>query len=220
MSISILLFIAGVLFSFEPPFEEHQGKRLRRYLVSCARKYRQMLESLLHEVNRTDTTITLKHSLTKDRYVVFQVPVQPSEWHRTLLIPQAWSLFMVRAYEACLEVCDLYSSGATAQIVKVVQNGCLSVKINKRIENCHCTGLVLLTFRHWYKKGRCRKLVFNVSLLCVWFFCFIVGPKSRVRHAVQSWPYPGRWRTENQTNEFVALVIQNVMITTKTQNLC
>ncbi|CAH3022453.1 unnamed protein product, partial [Porites evermanni] len=71
---------AGVLFSFEPPFEEHQGKRLRRYLVSCARKYRQMLESLLHEV-----------------------PVHPSEWHRTLLIPQAWSLFMVRAYEACLE---------------------------------------------------------------------------------------------------------------------
>ena len=114
MSISILLFIAGVLFSFELPFEEHQGKRLRRYLVSCARKYRQMLESLLHEVHRTDTTITLKHSLTKDRYVVFQVPVQPSEWHRTLLIPQAWSLFMVRAYEACLEVCDLYSSGATA----------------------------------------------------------------------------------------------------------
>ena len=41
---------AGLLFSFEPPFEEHQGKRVRRYLVNCARRYRQMVESLLHEV--------------------------------------------------------------------------------------------------------------------------------------------------------------------------
>jgi len=71
---------AGLLFSFEPPYEEHQGKRVRRYLVNCARRYRQMLESLLHEV-----------------------PVQPSEWHRTLLMPQAWSSFMNRAYHACVE---------------------------------------------------------------------------------------------------------------------
>ncbi|XP_044183101.1 focadhesin-like isoform X2 [Acropora millepora] len=71
---------AAVLFSFEPHFEEHQGKRLRRYLVNCARRYRQMLESLLHEV-----------------------PVQPSEWHRTLHMPQAWSTFMNRAYLACVE---------------------------------------------------------------------------------------------------------------------
>ncbi|XP_068741397.1 focadhesin-like [Montipora capricornis] len=70
----------GVLFSFEPPFEEHQGKRVRRYLVNCARRYRQMLESLLHEV-----------------------PVQPSEWHRTLHMPQAWFSFMNRAYQSCVE---------------------------------------------------------------------------------------------------------------------
>ncbi|XP_027059446.1 focadhesin-like [Pocillopora damicornis] len=71
---------AGMLFSFEPPFEQHEGKRARKYMVDCARTYRQMLDSLLHEV-----------------------PVQPTEWHRTLLLPQAWFSFMNRAYKACVE---------------------------------------------------------------------------------------------------------------------
>jgi len=71
---------AGLLFCFEPPFEQVEGKRARRYLVNCARRYRQMLDSLLHEV-----------------------PVQPSEWHRTLLLSQAWLSFMNRAYNACVE---------------------------------------------------------------------------------------------------------------------
>ncbi|XP_022783954.1 focadhesin-like isoform X5 [Stylophora pistillata] len=71
---------AGILFSFEPPFEQHEGKRARRYTVDCARTYRQMLDSLLYEV-----------------------PVQPTEWHRTLLLPQAWLAFMNRSYKACVE---------------------------------------------------------------------------------------------------------------------
>ena len=54
---------AAVLFSFEPHFEEHQGKRLRRYLVNCARRYRQMLESLLHEVIFTFRLIRPKRRL-------------------------------------------------------------------------------------------------------------------------------------------------------------
>lgn len=54
---------AAVLFSFEPHFEEHQGKRLRRYLVNCARRYRQMLESLLHEVIFTFRLIQPKRRL-------------------------------------------------------------------------------------------------------------------------------------------------------------
>jgi len=36
--------------------------------------------------------------------------VQPSEWHRTLLLPQAWLSFMNRAYNACVEVRSLRTS--------------------------------------------------------------------------------------------------------------
>ena len=52
---------AGILFCFEPPFEQVEGKRARRYLVNCARRYRQMLDSLLHEV----TVITFCGSYCK-----------------------------------------------------------------------------------------------------------------------------------------------------------
>ncbi|XP_032233940.2 focadhesin [Nematostella vectensis] len=71
---------AGLLFSYEPPFEEHSGKRARRYFLNCARSYRNMLDSLVHEV-----------------------PVQPSEWHRNMLLPHAWTVFMIRLYSACVE---------------------------------------------------------------------------------------------------------------------
>ncbi|XP_031566041.1 focadhesin-like [Actinia tenebrosa] len=70
----------GLLFCFEPPFEQHEGKRGRRYHVDCARSYRHMLGSLLHEV-----------------------PIQPSEWHRNLLLPQAWTVFMTRLYNTCVQ---------------------------------------------------------------------------------------------------------------------
>jgi len=35
--------------------------------------------------------------------LLHEVPVQPSEWHRTLLLSQAWLSFMNRAYNACVE---------------------------------------------------------------------------------------------------------------------
>lgn len=44
------LVSVGLLFSYEPPFEEHEGKRARRYHLNCARSYKHMLDSLLHEV--------------------------------------------------------------------------------------------------------------------------------------------------------------------------
>lgn len=44
-------FLVGLLFCFEPPFEQHEGKRGRRYHVDCARSYKHMLDSLLHEVS-------------------------------------------------------------------------------------------------------------------------------------------------------------------------
>lgn len=34
-----------------------------------------------------------------------QVTIQPSEWHRALLLPQAWRGFMSRAFQAVLQVC-------------------------------------------------------------------------------------------------------------------
>lgn len=33
-----------------------------------------------------------------------QVNIQPSEWHRSLLLPQAWRGFMSRAFHAALQV--------------------------------------------------------------------------------------------------------------------
>ena len=49
----------------------------------------------------TDTTDTV---MLIGCFMPSQVPVQPSEWHRTLLLPQAWLSFMNRAYNACVEV--------------------------------------------------------------------------------------------------------------------
>lgn len=41
--------------------------------------------------------------------VVLQVNIQPSEWHRALLLPQAWRGFMSRAFHAVLLVWNLLS---------------------------------------------------------------------------------------------------------------
>ena len=48
-------------------------------------------------------------------YMSCQVPVQPSEWHRTLLLPQAWLSFMNRAYNACVEVRSLRTTEVKAK---------------------------------------------------------------------------------------------------------
>ncbi|KAG7495749.1 focadhesin [Solea senegalensis] len=72
---------AGMLLSYELPVQtDRSGKPIDRFLVSRGRSYQQILTALIHEVN-----------------------IQPSEWHRALLLPQAWRGFMNRAFHAVLQ---------------------------------------------------------------------------------------------------------------------
>uniref|UniRef100_A0A673AN39 Focadhesin n=1 Tax=Sphaeramia orbicularis TaxID=375764 RepID=A0A673AN39_9TELE len=72
---------AGLLLSYELPVQtDRNGKPIDRFLVSRSRSYQQTLTALVHEVN-----------------------IQPSEWHRALLLPQAWRGFMSRAFHAVLQ---------------------------------------------------------------------------------------------------------------------
>ncbi|XP_067301442.1 focadhesin isoform X2 [Pseudorasbora parva] len=72
---------AGLLLCFDLPVQtDKDGRPINRFLVSRGRSYQQMLATLIHEVN-----------------------IQPSEWHRSLLLPQAWRGFMSRAYHAVLQ---------------------------------------------------------------------------------------------------------------------
>ncbi|XP_077083940.1 focadhesin isoform X2 [Siphateles boraxobius] len=72
---------AGLLLCYDLPVQtDKDGRPINRFLVSRGRSYQQMLATLIHEVN-----------------------IQPSEWHRSLLLPQAWRGFMSRAYNAALQ---------------------------------------------------------------------------------------------------------------------
>ncbi|XP_061106929.1 focadhesin [Conger conger] len=72
---------AGLLLSYDLPVQTDRERRpITRFLVSRGRSYQQMLAALIHEVN-----------------------IQPSEWHRSVLLPQAWRGFMSRAYFAVLQ---------------------------------------------------------------------------------------------------------------------
>ncbi|XP_039996604.1 focadhesin [Xiphias gladius] len=72
---------AGLLLSYELPVQtDRNGKPIDRFLISRSRSYQQTLTALIHEVN-----------------------IQPSEWHRALLLPQAWRGFMSRAFHAVLQ---------------------------------------------------------------------------------------------------------------------
>uniref|UniRef100_A0A3Q2C776 Focadhesin n=1 Tax=Cyprinodon variegatus TaxID=28743 RepID=A0A3Q2C776_CYPVA len=72
---------AGLLLCYELPVQtDRSGKPFDRFLVSRSRSYQQTLMSLIHEVN-----------------------IQPSEWHRALLLPQAWRGFMSRSFHAVLQ---------------------------------------------------------------------------------------------------------------------
>ncbi|KAK3602758.1 hypothetical protein CHS0354_027755 [Potamilus streckersoni] len=72
---------AGLLFCYDPPLEVGRDGRLRKhYLISHGKQFQQTFETLVNEV-----------------------PVQPSEWHRSMLIPQAWASFMDRLYTSMLE---------------------------------------------------------------------------------------------------------------------
>ncbi|KAM6894866.1 focadhesin isoform 1-T2 [Lycodopsis pacificus] len=72
---------AGLLLCYDLPAQtDREGRQMDRFLVSRSRSYQQTLAALIHEVN-----------------------IQPSEWHRALLLPQAWRGFMSRAFHAVLQ---------------------------------------------------------------------------------------------------------------------
>ncbi|XP_045921800.1 focadhesin [Micropterus dolomieu] len=72
---------AGLLLCYELPVQtDRDGRPIHRFLISRSRSYQQTLAALIHEVN-----------------------IQPSEWHRALLLPQAWRGFMSRAFHAVLQ---------------------------------------------------------------------------------------------------------------------
>uniref|UniRef100_A0A3B3ZXC9 Uncharacterized protein n=1 Tax=Periophthalmus magnuspinnatus TaxID=409849 RepID=A0A3B3ZXC9_9GOBI len=73
--------LAGLLLCYELPVQtDRDGRPIDRFLMSRSRSYQQTLSTLIHEVN-----------------------IQPSEWHRALLLPQAWRSFMSRAFQAILQ---------------------------------------------------------------------------------------------------------------------
>ncbi|XP_062480048.1 focadhesin [Pezoporus occidentalis] len=72
---------AGMLSCYDLPVHiGKDGKPINRFLASRGRNFQQMLVALLHEVN-----------------------IQPSEWHRSILLPQSWLGFMSRTYSAILQ---------------------------------------------------------------------------------------------------------------------
>lgn len=72
---------AGLLLCYELPEQtDRDGRPIERFLVSRSRSYQQTLTAFIHEVT-----------------------IQPSEWHRALLLPQAWRGFMSRAFQAVLQ---------------------------------------------------------------------------------------------------------------------
>uniref|UniRef100_A0A3Q2XY33 Focadhesin n=1 Tax=Hippocampus comes TaxID=109280 RepID=A0A3Q2XY33_HIPCM len=74
--------LAGLLLCYELPQQtDRAGRPLRRLLLSRSRSYQQTMTALIHE----------------------QVNIQPSEWHRALLLPQAWRSFMNHTFHAVLE---------------------------------------------------------------------------------------------------------------------
>ncbi|XP_062455622.1 focadhesin isoform X3 [Rhea pennata] len=72
---------AGMLLCYDLPVHMGKdGKPINRFLASRGRNFQQMLVALIHEVN-----------------------IQPSEWHRSILLPQSWLGFMSRTYSAVLQ---------------------------------------------------------------------------------------------------------------------
>ncbi|XP_059148656.1 focadhesin-like [Physella acuta] len=72
---------AGLLFCYDPPLEVgRDGRPRKHYVLRHGKTFLEMFGTLLQEV-----------------------PVQPSDWHRCALMPQAWSSFMVRLFLSLLE---------------------------------------------------------------------------------------------------------------------
>lgn len=72
---------AGMLLCFDLPIQtDREGRTITRFLVSRGRNYQQMVSALIHEVQ-----------------------IQPSEWHRAMILPHAWHAFMGRTFNAALQ---------------------------------------------------------------------------------------------------------------------
>ncbi|ESO89593.1 hypothetical protein LOTGIDRAFT_164890 [Lottia gigantea] len=71
----------SLLFCYDPPIEVgRDGRPRRHYIISHGKNYQQFFQTLLNEV-----------------------PIQPSEWHRCMLLPQGWTSFVDRLYSSLLE---------------------------------------------------------------------------------------------------------------------
>ncbi|XP_029462772.1 focadhesin [Rhinatrema bivittatum] len=72
---------AGMLLCYDLPIQmDRDGRPINRFLASRGRSYQQMLTALIHEVS-----------------------IQPSDWHRSIVLPQSWLAFMNRTYHAVLQ---------------------------------------------------------------------------------------------------------------------
>ncbi|NXG65496.1 FOCAD protein, partial [Hemiprocne comata] len=72
---------AGMLSCYDLPVHMGKdGRPLPRFLATRGRSFQQVMVALIHEVN-----------------------IQPSEWHRSILLPQSWLGFMSRTYSAVLQ---------------------------------------------------------------------------------------------------------------------
>ncbi|XP_064607895.1 focadhesin-like isoform X2 [Liolophura sinensis] len=72
---------ASQLFCFDAPLEVGRGGRPRqRHFMDRRKKFLAQLSALLQEV-----------------------PIQPSEWHRSMSLPRGWSTFMDRVYTAVVQ---------------------------------------------------------------------------------------------------------------------
>ncbi|KAK3097709.1 hypothetical protein FSP39_012361 [Pinctada imbricata] len=72
---------AGLLFSYDIPVDVgRDGKPRKHGIITRSKNYQQMFSTLLHEVI-----------------------IQPSDWHRCMVSPQAWTTFVERLFGAMLE---------------------------------------------------------------------------------------------------------------------
>ncbi|OWF34881.1 focadhesin-like isoform X2 [Mizuhopecten yessoensis] len=71
----------STLFCYDPPLEVgRDGRPRKHYIITHGKNFQQMFKTLLQEV-----------------------PIQPSEWHRSMVIPQAWTSFVDRLFTAMVE---------------------------------------------------------------------------------------------------------------------
>uniref|UniRef100_A0A8K9WY35 DUF3730 domain-containing protein n=1 Tax=Oncorhynchus mykiss TaxID=8022 RepID=A0A8K9WY35_ONCMY len=140
---------AGLLLSFDLPVQtDRDGRPINRFLLSRGRSYQQMLATLIHEVN-----------------------IQPSEWHRALLLPQAWRGFMSRAYHAVLQ-------GRRAELEMQQKQGKESPEELQYKQHCAwLCHLKLLPF------GWCC----NSPLPCLLWYMLIVSSSYKPRGQVFPW---------------------------------